>query len=117
MILQSEVLGVSLEFHGLFSNTICFLYFYVVQAIIFASVMCLMQLFILVIFFADGLVEEMIKYFARMGKNVLSVYETETFSLVWMDQFTKIVHFFKEFKRIYDKITCFDRVFERRFNF
>ena len=68
MILQLEVLGVSLEFHGLFSSTFFFLYFYLAHAIIFASVMCLMQLFILVIIFADGVVEEMINTLQGWGK-------------------------------------------------
>ena len=66
MILQSEVLGVSLEFHGLFSSI--FFSFNLAHAIIFAFVMCLMQLFILVIIFADGVVEEMINTLQGWGK-------------------------------------------------
>lgn len=33
-----------------------------------------------------------------------------------MEQFSRRIHFFKEFKRIDDKIACLDRIFERRFN-
>jgi len=34
-----------------------------------------------------------------------------------MEQFSREIHFFKKFKMIQNKITCLDRVFERRFNF
>jgi len=37
-------------------------------------------------------------------------------SCVWMKQFNRGIHFFKEFKMIHDKIACLDRVFEMRFN-
>ena len=39
------------------------------------------------------------------------------FCSVRMEQFSKEIHFFKEFKRIHDKITCLDKIFEMRFNF
>ena len=34
-----------------------------------------------------------------------------------MEQFNREIHFFKEFKKIHDKIACLDRIFEREFNF
>jgi len=36
---------------------------------------------------------------------------------VWMEQFSRGIHFFKKFKMIHDKIARLDEVFKRRFNF